>query len=229
MVSWLVAALVIVINGYLLVDFFSSEVSGLLFTFVISAFTAAYGAFVIYLVSRGITFSIWHSLLPPNRYTNTGNWGINLQFHDYLQNVGITQIICRMLESHRIFYCHIIKGLSVWKIFWSSISFLYAYTSEDKLACYHTTVPNETTWEWLFCEAEYAYCFLLYTQAWRKQGCYVNIPFDSIACVIFCIWHACGHVWCARVTYRQLMGRSKASYNIRISVFCTVLWESSSS
>ncbi|KAK9284597.1 hypothetical protein L1049_023773 [Liquidambar formosana] len=72
-VSWLVAALVIVINGYLLVDFFSSEVSGLLFTFVISAFTAAYGAFVIYLVSRGITFSIWRSLLPPNRYTNTGN------------------------------------------------------------------------------------------------------------------------------------------------------------
>ncbi|KAK3019992.1 hypothetical protein RJ639_003340 [Escallonia herrerae] len=58
MVSWLVAALVIVINGYLLVEFFSSEVTGLLFTSVVFTFTAAYVVFILYLVSRGITFSI---------------------------------------------------------------------------------------------------------------------------------------------------------------------------
>ncbi|KAA3461392.1 metal transporter Nramp3-like [Gossypium australe] len=56
-VAWIVAALVIVINGYLLLNFFSSEVSGLMFTSIVSAFTGAYLAFIIYLVSRGfLTF-----------------------------------------------------------------------------------------------------------------------------------------------------------------------------
>ncbi|KAH1072996.1 hypothetical protein J1N35_025324 [Gossypium stocksii] len=50
-VAWTVAALVIVINGYLLLNFFSSEVSGLMFTSIVSAFTGAYLAFIIYLVS----------------------------------------------------------------------------------------------------------------------------------------------------------------------------------
>nr|KJB48640.1 hypothetical protein B456_008G079600 [Gossypium raimondii] len=39
-VAWIVAALVIVINGYLLLNFFSSEVSGQMFTSIVSAFTA---------------------------------------------------------------------------------------------------------------------------------------------------------------------------------------------
>ncbi|KAL3525638.1 hypothetical protein ACH5RR_014010 [Cinchona calisaya] len=56
-ISWLVAALVIVINGYLLADFFSSEVSGVIFTSTVFIFTAAYVVFIIYLVSRGISFS----------------------------------------------------------------------------------------------------------------------------------------------------------------------------
>ncbi|KAK4488418.1 hypothetical protein RD792_004181 [Penstemon davidsonii] len=56
-ISWLVAVLVIVINGYLLVDFFSSEGSGVLFTSGVSVFTAAYVSFIIYLVSREINFS----------------------------------------------------------------------------------------------------------------------------------------------------------------------------
>ncbi|KAF5463712.1 hypothetical protein F2P56_013856 [Juglans regia] len=59
MAAWLVAALVIVINGYLLVDFFNSEVNGVLFGSVVGVFTAAYVAFIIYLVSRGVTFSSW--------------------------------------------------------------------------------------------------------------------------------------------------------------------------
>ncbi|XP_044470458.1 metal transporter Nramp3-like [Mangifera indica] len=60
-VSWLVATLVIVINGYLLVDFFSSEVNSVAFATVVCAFTGAYVAFIIYLVSRGILFCSWRS------------------------------------------------------------------------------------------------------------------------------------------------------------------------
>ncbi|XP_051140625.1 metal transporter Nramp3-like [Andrographis paniculata] len=56
-VSWIVAVLLIGINGYLMVDFFSSEVSGVVFTAVILILTAAYICFVVYLVLRGIPFS----------------------------------------------------------------------------------------------------------------------------------------------------------------------------
>ncbi|KOM32382.1 hypothetical protein LR48_Vigan01g193800 [Vigna angularis] len=54
--SWLVAALVIVINGYLLMEFFSSEVNGPLFGAVVGAITAAYVAFLLYLIWRAIAF-----------------------------------------------------------------------------------------------------------------------------------------------------------------------------
>lgn len=64
MVSWLVAALVIVINGYLLLEFFSSEVTGVLFTSVVFAITVAYLAFVLYLVFRSDTFSILGLIKP---------------------------------------------------------------------------------------------------------------------------------------------------------------------
>lgn len=57
MVAWLVAALVIVINGHLLPDFFSSEVNnGVLFSTIVCGFTALYVAFI---VSWGVTFSNW--------------------------------------------------------------------------------------------------------------------------------------------------------------------------
>lgn len=67
------AALVIVINGYLLLEFFSSEVNGLVFSIVVFAFTAAYVAFIIYLILRGTTFSNWFGCLRPKKIT-TGNW-----------------------------------------------------------------------------------------------------------------------------------------------------------
>ncbi|XWS45201.1 hypothetical protein CRYUN_Cryun15aG0115800 [Craigia yunnanensis] len=63
-VAWLVALLVMVINGYLLVDFFSSEVTGVMFTIVVFAFTGGYLAFIIYLVSRGFNLSAWRCLVP---------------------------------------------------------------------------------------------------------------------------------------------------------------------
>ncbi|KAF2591058.1 hypothetical protein F2Q70_00041394 [Brassica cretica] len=60
-VAWLVAALVIMINGYLLLEFFTSEVSGVVYTGFVSVFTASYGAFIVYLIARGINFTPWRS------------------------------------------------------------------------------------------------------------------------------------------------------------------------
>lgn len=63
-ISWTVAALVIVINGYLLMDFFVSEVNGMLFGFAVCAGTAAYLMFILYLVVRdGSLSSTWYSLV----------------------------------------------------------------------------------------------------------------------------------------------------------------------
>ncbi|XP_022868240.1 metal transporter Nramp2-like [Olea europaea var. sylvestris] len=59
-VAWTVAGLVIVINGYLLLDFFLSEVNGLLFGFLVCAGTAAYVSFIVYLISHsGSELSNW--------------------------------------------------------------------------------------------------------------------------------------------------------------------------
>ncbi|XP_052202652.1 metal transporter Nramp2-like [Diospyros lotus] len=52
-VAWTVAGLVMVINGYLLLDFFLSEVNGLLFGSVVCIATAGYVAFIIYLILHG--------------------------------------------------------------------------------------------------------------------------------------------------------------------------------
>lgn len=67
------AALVIVINGYLLLDFVISEVKGLLFGFVVCTGTAAYIAFIVYLVLRGGAVpSDWITILS-KRFAYTGN------------------------------------------------------------------------------------------------------------------------------------------------------------
>lgn len=50
-----------------MVDFFSSEVSGVVFASAVFAFAAAYVAFIIYLVSWGIPLSKNKSI------TNVGN------------------------------------------------------------------------------------------------------------------------------------------------------------
>ncbi|KAJ8773291.1 hypothetical protein K2173_028468 [Erythroxylum novogranatense] len=72
--AWTVAFLVIVINGYLMIDFFASEVNGLLFGFLVCAGTVAYIAFIIYLVSHGGTLtSTWLGLELSKRVANTGN------------------------------------------------------------------------------------------------------------------------------------------------------------
>lgn len=71
MVSWTVAVLVMFINGYLMVDFFSNEAQGVVFGSVVCAFTAAYAAFIVYLVSRAFTSSL--SWFGPKSLTDAGN------------------------------------------------------------------------------------------------------------------------------------------------------------
>ncbi|KAF7830569.1 metal transporter Nramp2-like [Senna tora] len=64
-VAWTIAALIMVINGYLLLDFFFSEVNGPLLGFIVCFCTAAYVAFIVYLVSlSGAVSSTWINLLP---------------------------------------------------------------------------------------------------------------------------------------------------------------------
>ncbi|KAL0432552.1 UNVERIFIED_CONTAM: Metal transporter Nramp2 [Sesamum latifolium] len=72
--AWTVAALVMVINGYLLLHFFLSEVDGLLFGFLVSAGTAAYVAFIVYLVSHSNSeLSNWLSQFVPKSASYSGN------------------------------------------------------------------------------------------------------------------------------------------------------------
>ncbi|XP_030514593.2 metal transporter Nramp2-like [Rhodamnia argentea] len=52
-VAWTVAAILIMINGYLLVNFITSEVKGLLIGFLVCIGTAAYISFIIYLLLFG--------------------------------------------------------------------------------------------------------------------------------------------------------------------------------
>ncbi|KAA8528477.1 hypothetical protein F0562_035832 [Nyssa sinensis] len=73
-VAWMVAALVMVINGYLMLEFFFSEVNGLLFGFAVCFGTAVYVAFILYLVSHGGGLPItWFNLIFSRRYAYTGN------------------------------------------------------------------------------------------------------------------------------------------------------------
>ncbi|KAL6995425.1 Natural resistance-associated macrophage protein 2 [Sarracenia purpurea var. burkii] len=73
-VVWTVAALVMAINGYVLLDFFHSEVNGLLVGFLVSMGIAAYGAFIIYLISYGGgRHSSWSRLIRTEGYEHPKN------------------------------------------------------------------------------------------------------------------------------------------------------------
>ncbi|KAK8512433.1 hypothetical protein V6N13_083018 [Hibiscus sabdariffa] len=72
--AWTVAALVIIINGYLLLDFIVSEVKGVLFGLMICIWTAAYIAFIVYLVLHGHALpSTWFNIELSERYSITGS------------------------------------------------------------------------------------------------------------------------------------------------------------
>ncbi|KAG0462435.1 hypothetical protein HPP92_020911 [Vanilla planifolia] len=52
-ISWIVATFLIAINGYLLVNYFLTELKGLLLSSIVCAILAVYVAFVVYLTLRG--------------------------------------------------------------------------------------------------------------------------------------------------------------------------------
>lgn len=70
-IAWSVAALVMVINGYLLLDFFIAEVNGFLFGSLAVTCTAAYVAFILYLINHGNPLSFtWFNHIINKGYTN---------------------------------------------------------------------------------------------------------------------------------------------------------------
>ncbi|KAL8232196.1 hypothetical protein R6Q57_001974 [Mikania cordata] len=61
-IAWSVAVLVMVINGYLLLDFFVAEVHGFLFGSIAITCTAAYVVFILYLINHGNCLPSLHGL-----------------------------------------------------------------------------------------------------------------------------------------------------------------------
>ncbi|KAL8151759.1 hypothetical protein V2J09_021567 [Rumex salicifolius] len=59
--SWLIAGLIMAINGYLLLDFYMNEVTGVMVTSVVCVITAGYVGFIFYLVLKGLPFFSWRN------------------------------------------------------------------------------------------------------------------------------------------------------------------------
>lgn len=121
-VAWLVAALVILINGYLLLEFFSAEVNGVFFGTVVCAFTAAYVAFIVYLIFRDISISCWRGLVQSKRTTDTGNWIIN-------SNTNFSHLTTHVFIKSKWF-----KG------WWTAYSQNFSSDSASALIFKHTTL-----------------------------------------------------------------------------------------
>lgn len=72
-IAWSVAALVMVINGYLLLDFFVAEVNGYLFGALAITATSAYLVFILYLISHGDCLpSTWFNHIVNKGYAYIG-------------------------------------------------------------------------------------------------------------------------------------------------------------
>ncbi|CAF2163331.1 metal transporter Nramp4 [Brassica rapa] len=68
-ISWIVAALVIAINGYLMVDFFSGAATSVALLVPVIIFAVAYVVFVLYLISRGLTYTTPWQLVSSQKVT----------------------------------------------------------------------------------------------------------------------------------------------------------------
>lgn len=66
-VAWVIAVLVMVINGYLLLDFFTGKVTGLIVGSLVCIVTAAYLAFIVYLILRDIGISSMRNIFRSRR------------------------------------------------------------------------------------------------------------------------------------------------------------------
>lgn len=95
-IAWTVAALVIFINGYLLLNFFLSEVDGLLVGFFVCAGTVAYVVFILYLIlHRGGELPNRLNHLLSKGYSCTENWTDYFLF--WLRNSGWCLINWRII------------------------------------------------------------------------------------------------------------------------------------
>lgn len=54
--TWIVASLPILINSYMLLDFFSLEMGGMLYNTTLCVAVVAYSMFILYLIFRGMKF-----------------------------------------------------------------------------------------------------------------------------------------------------------------------------
>ncbi|KAH7850105.1 hypothetical protein Vadar_028045 [Vaccinium darrowii] len=73
-VVWTITALVMVINGYVLLDFFRSKVNGFLLSFLVCTGITAYVAFILYLISFGFTRPYsWFRLMRSEGYEHAKN------------------------------------------------------------------------------------------------------------------------------------------------------------
>ncbi|XP_058221167.1 metal transporter Nramp3.2-like [Rhododendron vialii] len=73
-VVWTVTALVMVINGYVLLDFFRSKINGFMLSFLVCTAIAAYTAFILYLISFGVARPYsWFRLTRSEGYEHAKN------------------------------------------------------------------------------------------------------------------------------------------------------------
>ncbi|XP_010936565.1 metal transporter Nramp2 [Elaeis guineensis] len=72
-VTWIVVAFLIIINGYLLLDFFTAEIRGALLESFVGAALVVYVAFVIYLILRGSALFSRLALAARKNFSSSSN------------------------------------------------------------------------------------------------------------------------------------------------------------
>lgn len=135
-IMWIVAALVTVINGYVLLEFFSTEVKGLVFGILACSVIAAYAAFILYLISHG---NSWFSRLCSERLGYTALWTNN----QVTQNVACLSAYCRVSGQIGAFCCTLLGEreqdniVNLWYTFGAMIllvNLFFSFTS-NSFAC----------------------------------------------------------------------------------------------
>lgn len=104
-VTWIVAGFLIVINGYLLLDFFSAEVHGVLFNSLLSLILALYVMFIVYLVLWGSTLNAWVTIAIRKSF-RSGNWQhgyYNLQGSHWIHASGKLQDCVELWHQFGVF------------------------------------------------------------------------------------------------------------------------------
>lgn len=100
--TWIVAALLIIINAYLLLNFFSSEVNGLLFGSIVCVVLAIYIAFVSYLILRG--FDLLDQFVSLLRKGFSWEWLIKLEVKSLFHSEAGFKLLLSALIFLTAFY-----------------------------------------------------------------------------------------------------------------------------